>query len=95
MLHDVWSAKLPQVEFVVGVDGKVHQVKCKVCSKIQGKEELLALKLDSLWKHCGRRKTLTNVRGVCKVSEYYMNKDSIHTKIEWLYVIVKKYYITS
>jgi len=38
MLHDVRSAKLPWVEFVVGVDGKVHQGKCKVCIQIKGKK---------------------------------------------------------
>jgi hypothetical protein len=72
MFHDVWNAKFPWAKSVVDVDGKV---KCKVCSKIEGKENLLAPKLDSLWKHCGRRKTLTDVQGVCKAGEYYMNKN--------------------
>jgi hypothetical protein len=30
-------------------------------SKIEGKEKLLALKLDSLWKHVGRKKAITNI----------------------------------
>jgi hypothetical protein len=33
--------KFPWVEFVVDIDRKVHQVKCKVCSIIDGKEKLL------------------------------------------------------
>jgi hypothetical protein len=70
-------------------------VRYKVRNKIERKEKLLAPKLDSLWKHGGRRKALTNIQGVYKASEYYMNKNSIHTKNEWLYTIVKKDYIAS
>jgi len=33
---------------MVDVNGKMHQVRCKVCNKIEGKEKLLAPKLDSL-----------------------------------------------
>jgi hypothetical protein len=95
MFHDVWSAKLPWAKSVVDVDGKVHQVRYNICSKIEGKEKLLAPKLDSLWKHCGRRKTLTDVQGVCKVGEYYMSKDLVHTKNEWLYIVLRKDFITS
>jgi uncharacterized membrane protein len=29
---------------------------CKVYTKIKGKEKLMALKLDNLWKHGGRKK---------------------------------------
>jgi hypothetical protein len=74
----------------VDVDGKVHQVKYKICSKIEGKEKLLTPKLDNLWKHGGRRKALTNIQGVYEAGEYYMNKDLVHTKNEWLYTIVRK-----
>jgi hypothetical protein len=95
MFHDVKSAKLPWAKSLVDVDGKVHQVKSKVCSNIEGKEKLLAYKLDSLWKYCGRKKTLTDVQGVCKVGEYYMNKNLVHTKNEWLYIIIRKDSITS
>jgi hypothetical protein len=54
---------------MVDAHGKVHQVKCKVCSKIEDKEKLLALKLDSLWKHNGRRRALMAIPGVCKIGE--------------------------
>ncbi len=47
------------VESMVDVDGKVHQVRWKVYAKLRGKKKLLAFKLDSLWKHGGRRKALT------------------------------------
>jgi hypothetical protein len=36
----------------------MDQVKFKVYTKIEGKEKLLALKLDSLLKHSGKRKVL-------------------------------------
>jgi hypothetical protein len=43
---------------MVDAHGKVHQVRCKVCTKIKGKEKLLAFKLNCPWKHNGRRKAL-------------------------------------
>jgi hypothetical protein len=39
MFQDVWNAKLPWVEFVVDVDGKVHKVRCTVCNIIEGKKK--------------------------------------------------------
>ncbi len=67
---------------MVDAHGKVHQVRCKVCSKMKGKEKLLAPKLDSHWKHNGRWKALAAILGVCKVGEYYMNKEFVHAKNE-------------
>ncbi len=75
---------------MVDVNGKMHRIKCKFCNKIEGKEKLLAFKLDSLWKHGGRKKTLIGIWGVYKVSEYYMNKNLVHTKNEWLYTVIRK-----
>ncbi len=43
---------------MVDLDGKLHQMICKVYIKIEGKEKLLAPKLDSLWKHDGTKNTL-------------------------------------
>jgi hypothetical protein len=70
--------------------GKAHQVKCKVCTKIKGKEKLMAHKLDNLWKHGGRRKKIMVIPKVYNVGEYYMNKDFIHAKNERLYATTKK-----
>jgi hypothetical protein len=39
------------VKSMVGLSGKMHQLKCKVCAKIDEEEKSLAPKLDSLWKH--------------------------------------------
>jgi hypothetical protein len=63
----------------------VHQVKCKVCSKIEEKDKLLAPKLDNFWKHSGRRKALVVILGVYKVGKFYKKKNSIHAKNEHLY----------
>jgi hypothetical protein len=38
---------------VLGCNGRVTQVRCKVCSEVEGHEKLLAPKIDSLWKHVG------------------------------------------
>jgi hypothetical protein len=76
MFQDVLNAKLPWVELVVVAHGEVYQVKCKVCTKIEDNEKLLAPKLNSLWKHSGRWKAkLAIIPRVCIANEYYINKD--------------------
>jgi hypothetical protein len=46
----------------------------------------LAPRLNRLGKHEGRKKVIIAILGICKTWEFYM-KDSIHVKIEHLYVI--------
>jgi hypothetical protein len=46
VFQDVWNVKLPWVNSMVDAHGKVHPVRCKVCTKIKGKEKLLAFKLN-------------------------------------------------
>jgi transposase len=89
--QDTWVAKLPWVEYVVGVDGKVHQVKCKVCSKIEECDKLLVLKLDSLWKHVGHKKVVTLIANVA-VKEYNFLKMNQHVFNECLYVSMGRYF---
>ncbi len=50
----------------------------------------MALKLDNLWKHGGRRNVLFVILRVCISSEYYTNKESTHANNGHLYVITKK-----
>jgi hypothetical protein len=50
----------------MGVDGCVHLVKCKVCSKVEHKNKLLAPKWDPLQKHIGWRKAEKNMEGLKK-----------------------------
>jgi hypothetical protein len=45
-----WVAKLPCEKFVVGVDGKITHVKCKVYNVKERQNKLLVPKFDSLWK---------------------------------------------
>jgi hypothetical protein len=40
--------------------GGVRQFKCKICIDVEGKEKLLAPKLDSLLKHVGSWKCLVS-----------------------------------
>jgi len=47
-------------------------------------EKLLVPKLDSLWKHCGRRKATTSFGNV-KVGEYYFLGNNAHVKNESIY----------
>jgi hypothetical protein len=75
---------------MVDVNGKMHQVRCKVCNKIEGIEKLLAPKLDSLWKHGSRKEILIGIWRIYKFGEYYMNKNLVHTKNEWLYMVIGK-----
>ncbi len=48
LFQDFWNAKLSWLEFVMDEQRKVHQIICKVRTKIKGKEKLMAPKLDSL-----------------------------------------------
>jgi hypothetical protein len=52
----MWVAKLPWVEAVVGCDGKLTMVRCKVYGEIERHEKILVLKFDSLQKHVSRCK---------------------------------------
>ncbi len=62
--QDFWVIKLPWAKSILGSNGKVVQVWCEVCSLIDGKDKLLVVKLDSLWKHAGYRKALVAMWGV-------------------------------
>jgi hypothetical protein len=52
------------LKLVVGTDGVVNQMRCKVCTTIEGKERLFAAKLDSLYKHARRKKAKANHLGM-------------------------------
>jgi hypothetical protein len=48
VFQEVGDIKLPWVEVVVGWDGKLNMVHCKICSELDGKENLLFPKFDNL-----------------------------------------------
>jgi hypothetical protein len=54
------------------MDGFVTQVRCKICSEVEGREKLLAPKINGLWKHAGRRRALANFGGVKKGEHYFL-----------------------
>ncbi len=60
VFQDMWNEKLPLIESMVDLNKKAHQVKCKTCTKIEGKEKL-CLKLDNFWHYANGRKTLVVV----------------------------------
>ncbi len=65
---------------MVGDDGKVHQVKCKVYNKIEGHDKLLVPKLNSLWKHANHRKAIAPTTSVATREHYFlkMNQHVFH-----------------
>ncbi len=83
--QDWWVTKLPLTKSIVGVDGKVTHVKCKVCIVIERQDKLLVPKLDSLWKHVGQKKATIALVGVV-VGEFNFLKMSQHVFNEKLYV---------
>jgi hypothetical protein len=64
--QDSWAVKLQWAKAVMGADGRIIQVRCKICSDIEGREKLLVPKIDSLYKHAGRKKALVDM-GRCAV----------------------------
>lgn len=69
VFQNVYNANFPWVELVMDLCEKVHQIRSKVCMEIKGKEKLMALKFDNLWKHGGKKKALFAILGICKVGE--------------------------
>jgi hypothetical protein len=50
-----FQAKLPWAEGVLTEDGRLHMVKCRPCSVVEGMPKLLAPKYNTLLKHEGQR----------------------------------------
>jgi hypothetical protein len=69
--QDAWTIKLPWLESLVGVDGKVHKVKCKVCNKIEIRcNKLLISKLNFLARYVGQKTSTIIILNVIVVGEY-------------------------
>ena len=73
--------RLPWAESVFSEDGKIKQVCCKICSNVEGRDKLLVPKLDSLYKHCGRRKAKTSF-GKVVAGEHYFLSNNVHVRNE-------------
>jgi hypothetical protein len=72
MFQDIWVIKLHWAKAMMGLNGKLSMVKCKVCSYIEKKDKLLILKFDGLQKHVGQQKAIIANLDV-EVREYVMN----------------------
>ncbi len=82
--QDNWAMKL-SMESVLGFNGKVVQMQCKICTWIEGKDELLVPKLDSLCKDVGHCKALVAMPRV-NVGDHYFLKTNSHVANEKLYI---------
>jgi len=78
--QDSWAAKLPWVELCLGSNGNLHIVKCRICSEVEGKDKIFAIKLDSLCKHVGWNKAKKNIGTNVKKGDWYHFKDNRHAK---------------
>jgi hypothetical protein len=52
-------------------NGLLHNVKCKICRHVEGKDKLLAIKWDSLCKQVGCKKAQKNIGSMKKGESYY------------------------
>jgi hypothetical protein len=59
--QEKWATKFPWAKKFVGEDGTLHIVKCRVCTKIERKNKILATKWDSFCKHASHQKALRNI----------------------------------
>jgi hypothetical protein len=66
--QDIRAAKLLWAKVVIGEDGRLSMVRCKVCNV----GNLLVPKFDGLQKHVGRRKAKHAYLRVC-AREYFMS----------------------
>jgi hypothetical protein len=80
------NARTTWIKFLINEKGVMHQIRCKICTSIEGKEKLLAPKLDNLLKIVGQWKCLVSQLGVY-VGSYYFNKNLVHMKNEHVYII--------
>lgn len=82
--QDSWAAKLSWDKAVMGVDGKISQVRYKMCIFVERQDKLLVVKIDFLWKHVGRCKALCDTPKV-KKGEYYYFGQNQHIRNEQIY----------
>jgi hypothetical protein len=63
----------------MGEDGRMHHIRCMICTNVEQKEKLLVPKLYGFYKHSGRRKCKHAKLGL-KVGEYYISPHNQHAK---------------
>jgi hypothetical protein len=60
-----------------------------MCTFVEGKEKLLASKLDNLLKHQGHYKVKVSILRV-NANNFYFDKDFVHVKNECCYTIIDR-----
>jgi hypothetical protein len=70
----------------MGEDGRMHQVRCKICINVEWKEKLLVPKLYGFYKHNGRKKC-KHAKLRLKVDVYHTSLQNQHAKNECIYGI--------
>jgi hypothetical protein len=68
--RDAWIAKLPWVKNVVYDDTLVSHVKCKICTKVMGKKQVLGPKFDSLCNNASKKKATSTMLSVPNCAFY-------------------------
>jgi hypothetical protein len=87
MFQDIWIAKLPWAKVMMGPNGKLSMVKCKVWNFVKKRNKLFVLKFDGLHKHVGWRKA-TIAKPSVKVVKYFMSLNNHHVKNEWQFAMM-------
>jgi hypothetical protein len=62
------------VEIIMGLNGKLTQLKCQVYNVMENKGKLLVFKFDMFQKYVGRHKT-TNAHPKVDIGQYYVSKN--------------------
>jgi hypothetical protein len=68
MFQNVWAIKFPWAKVVIGVEGKMTQMRCRICNEAEKREKFLVPKFNGLQKHVGHQKTTSACLGVVLVS---------------------------
>jgi hypothetical protein len=82
-----WAIRFSWFELVSGANGKMKMMKCTICTNIEGRDELLMPKLNSI-KHSTLNKCVITILGIV-VKEYYANPINVHVKNQRLYCFTK------
>ncbi len=81
MITPISVIKLPWVEVVIGLEGKMTYVKCRICNEVEKRKKLLVPKFDGLQKHIGCQKgTFACLMAI--FGQYYISNINQHVKNE-------------
>ncbi len=72
------------MKFIIDDKGLMHQVMCKICTYVEGKEKFIVPKLNSLLEHANHQKCKISMLET-EVSSYYYNKYYVHVKNECVF----------